>query len=325
MPGINSMSYKIVFLGSPKVGKSSLIQRFHENTFNPYYIQAAVAVNFAVKDLKIFEQTFHLQLWDMTGQNKTANLELYYKSSHALILVFDLSEEQSLEGLSGRYNDFKSFSPDAVLTLVGTKKDLGKNIDQSKIDEFMAYHKITRYFEASAKTGENVQAIFESIVDRILQKKTAAEQAILKSKYDIEQSQASMKQEQLSRNRNCLTITLKNYIDKIESNKKENGDINFEYDFWLFSETRGINRRVNYLIAKSLHRSLESTEDSIKSIVDNIPTIRATIVRNHQAFFSSYIERGINSPTLNEIISTANQIIEDEKVLVNIEDIKFEL
>ena len=57
---------KIVVLGDMNVGKSSLIKRLVNNTFN-YEYKATIGVDFEVVKYNILQKVFNLQIWDTAG------------------------------------------------------------------------------------------------------------------------------------------------------------------------------------------------------------------------------------------------------------------
>ena len=72
------MKYKIVFLGDQSVGKTSLILRFTQDTFDGNYqvkfilksnneIQATIGIDFLSKTMYVDEKMVRLQLWDTAG------------------------------------------------------------------------------------------------------------------------------------------------------------------------------------------------------------------------------------------------------------------
>ena len=58
---------KVVLLGDPAVGKSSLIRRFVKGSFESSY-QATIGTNILAKEVKVSnELTILLQVWDIAG------------------------------------------------------------------------------------------------------------------------------------------------------------------------------------------------------------------------------------------------------------------
>ena len=60
-------NFKIVLIGNPEVGKTSLVHKFVMNQFKQNYI-ATIGVNIMIKDLEIDKQQVQLSIWDVGGQ-----------------------------------------------------------------------------------------------------------------------------------------------------------------------------------------------------------------------------------------------------------------
>ncbi|CAD6187547.1 unnamed protein product [Caenorhabditis auriculariae] len=61
------VSYKILVIGDPGTGKTSIIRRFVHNVFTANY-KATIGVDFALKVLALDENSVvHLQIWDISG------------------------------------------------------------------------------------------------------------------------------------------------------------------------------------------------------------------------------------------------------------------
>lgn len=57
---------KVLVIGNSFSGKTSFVNRFIHNKFDPNY-KATVACDFSLKILKIEENEIRLQLWDLVG------------------------------------------------------------------------------------------------------------------------------------------------------------------------------------------------------------------------------------------------------------------
>lgn len=86
---------KIVLVGNQAVGKSSIFARFNDKKFADTYL-TTVGVDFRFQILKIDGNVCKLQIWDTAGQERfRAITSAYYKGSHAVIVVYDLTDENS--------------------------------------------------------------------------------------------------------------------------------------------------------------------------------------------------------------------------------------
>ncbi len=163
--------FKIVVIGDGAVGKTSLIARFAEKTFQAEY-KPTLGTNIVIKELKLDNNSVKLLLWDIAGQAKWRDVRhLYYKGAQGCILVFDCTRATTFESIPAWFKDLIKFSGDIPRILLANKIDLtdirkiSKDQAQESADELNA-----AYFETSAKDGTQVNDAFEKISSKILQK-----------------------------------------------------------------------------------------------------------------------------------------------------------
>ena len=87
--------FKIVIVGSQGVGKSAIFLRFSDNYYFENYT-ATIGVDFKFRTLEVDHSQCKLQIWDTAGQERFKTItSAYYKGSHAIIIVYDLSNKES--------------------------------------------------------------------------------------------------------------------------------------------------------------------------------------------------------------------------------------
>ena len=188
-PGINyEYLLKYIIIGDAAVGKSNLLLRFAQNDFKNEY-QLTIGVEFGAKNIDINNKKFRLQIWDTAGQvNYRSITRAYYKNSVCAILVYDISNRDSFDHISNWIEDCLAQSPKTVfMVLVGNKSDLNDNRKVSfQEGQDMARNNNMMFFETSAKTGENVEKIFEDSAKEISNK-------INQGYYDLESDVSGIK------------------------------------------------------------------------------------------------------------------------------------
>ena len=156
--------YKIIFLGDQFVGKSSILNRFYQDKFEPDY-QATIGLDFHSKNVNIKGTTVRLLLYDTAGQEKFKSLiPMYIRDANIIIVVYDISNKDTFLHTEHWVHETKDLKrEDAIFVLVGNKIDLDdKRVVQTKDAEEFAREKGFLFYEVSAKTGEQVQELFET-------------------------------------------------------------------------------------------------------------------------------------------------------------------
>jgi small GTP-binding protein len=163
--------FKIILIGDQNIGKTSLITRYISKCFSENYI-CTIGVDFMMKSITFDDQTIKLQIWDTAGMEKYRQItSSYYKGAQASIICFDLTNRSTFDSISKWYSDFSKFSNplfDKTVILVGNKSDL----INERVVSFQEIQNVCNmnnfvYYEASAKTGENVDCIFQDLAQRL--------------------------------------------------------------------------------------------------------------------------------------------------------------
>ena len=156
--------YKIIFLGDQYVGKSSILNRFYQDKFEPDY-QATIGLDFHSKNVSINGTNVRLLLYDTAGQEKFKSLiPMYIRDANIIIVVYDITSKDSFVHTDHWVNETKDLKrEDAIFVLVGNKIDLeDKRVLETKEAENFANEKGFLFYEVSAKSGQGIQELFEN-------------------------------------------------------------------------------------------------------------------------------------------------------------------
>ena len=169
----NSISVKVVMIGSVGVGKSSIIARYVRNLFNEKN-EPTIGANFSTKELLYNEKRVILNIWDTAGQEKFRSMgRLFYKNANIIVMVYDITKQDSFDDIKNYwYKDVKENGENyKVIGIVGNKIDLyeKEEIDNKQIKEFIEQinnDKKTKITEkkVSCLNGVNINELFNDLV-----------------------------------------------------------------------------------------------------------------------------------------------------------------
>ncbi|KAI6234519.1 Ras-related protein Rab-18 [Aphelenchoides fujianensis] len=162
---------KILIVGESGVGKSSLMLRFVDDTFDPE-LAATIGVDFRVTTMNIDGNVVKLAIWDTAGQERFRTLTpSYYRGGQGIVCVYDVSNRATFDRLEHWILETETYCTknDAVKILVGNKIDSPHR--EVSYDEGMQFARKNKmlFIEASAKTADGVRMAFEELIEKILQ------------------------------------------------------------------------------------------------------------------------------------------------------------
>ena len=165
--------FKLVVVGDPGVGKTSIILRFTDNAFLRTYIPTlGVSINEKIFDAE--SGVIEMILWDIAGQAKFQTMRRhFYQGSEAILLIFDLTNRLSFTSIKNWYNDvmknMEKHHHKMVGYIFGNKSDLTE-VRKVRLAEALALAKELnlKYIETSALTGSNVEYAFYDIADQVV-------------------------------------------------------------------------------------------------------------------------------------------------------------
>jgi len=161
--------YKLVFLGDESVGKTSMITRFMYDHFDDTY-QATIGIDFLSKTMYLEDRVLRLQLWDTAGQERFRSLiPSYIRDSAVAIVVYDITNKTSFLNTHKWIEDVREErGHDVVIMLVANKIDLNDHRQVTKSEgEEKATQLGVMFMETSAKSGENIKALFRKVATNL--------------------------------------------------------------------------------------------------------------------------------------------------------------
>ncbi len=168
------LAFKMCIFGDSGVGKSSLINRYITAKFD-HDLKSTLGAAILMKFIETETMKITLQVWDFAGEDKFSSLlPSYAKGSSAAIFMCDISKRDSIVNIDKwllKFHEGSNISnPKFPVIIVGGKLDLEehRSLNKKDIETFITVMEEFDYIECSSKTGENVDLLFQTIVDKML-------------------------------------------------------------------------------------------------------------------------------------------------------------
>ena len=159
---------KICMLGFFGVGKTSLVRRYVSSVYSDTYL-TTVGVKIDKKTVTVREQTLNLLLWDIAGADDISALRTsYLRGAAGYLLVADGTRPETLgaaQSMQGRVVSELGPVPFVVLL---NKHDLAGEWRISEHDVLELTRAGWTVYTTSARTGEGVEAAFQTLAERTL-------------------------------------------------------------------------------------------------------------------------------------------------------------
>ena len=157
------LTFKIIVIGDPGVGKSCLTGRAVKDIFDEKYV-ITLGFEFLTYTINIEDKVIKLQIWDTCGQEQYKSLiSNFYRNASLAMIVYSIDSRESFIHVNTWLKDVKLQShPDVKIILIGNKSDLESN-RQVSTDEARKYkeeNQLLYFSETSAKTGLNAKEAF---------------------------------------------------------------------------------------------------------------------------------------------------------------------
>ena len=304
-----SSFYRLIFIGDSKVGKTQIINKYNNSLYQEEYLPT-YCVDFQIKPIKINGKKVNIHCIDTLGSmDFTPNTgTLFIQKTDAFIYVFDLTSRESLYNLQDYINIIKTALTDSekiinekIIYFVGNKCDLVMYRQVEENEGRLEANKYgAKYMEVSAKTGINIDKLFNSIIQDITTKK---DEISINSNSIDSGGGGGVINTNINNNINNISI------NQNSSNKNTNTNIiNINNNI---NTNNAITNNISNQIFKNVNNNIINTNinNNIKPIITNNMNINSNIINTN-------IENNINT-NINNNVNTNTNLIENEKSGLN--------
>jgi small GTP-binding protein len=173
---------KVVLVGNPGVGKSTIFQRFKTGKFVPVeeLTHHDKEGQECYKEWIVSGTKRSMTLYDTAGVERHTQtmLPTYFRMAKAVILVYSIDNMESFGDIGSNWMDNSMSAGIGVqVVLVGNKVDLDRSeegeskraISQQRAMQYADSNDIEKsmVFEVSAKTGQGMQEMFDAVAQKV--------------------------------------------------------------------------------------------------------------------------------------------------------------
>ena len=160
---------KVLLLGDTSVGKTCLLKRYTEDTFQDAYLSTiGFDYKFKIVTLKSGKEV-KVQIWDTAGQERFRTIaKSYYRGAHGIILVFDVTNQKTFDNIRTWVNQIKEEASSKVcVILIANKIDSEERVVSKEDAAALAKNYELKLYESSAKENINVTEAFQDLIENI--------------------------------------------------------------------------------------------------------------------------------------------------------------
>ena len=170
-------AYKIVLIGDPEVGKTSIRRKYMGKSFRTDYLKT-LGADFAAQKVNIEGEVVLLTIWDLAGQSIFHGMRSsFYHGCKCALIVFDVTNTETMNNSLKWAEEATQYAKDSLqeIYLIGNKIDLEdlRVVKQENIgDTAQKIQQITKFspkiYETSALTGTNINELFEHMSRKLI-------------------------------------------------------------------------------------------------------------------------------------------------------------
>ena len=163
--------FTLVIIGDTAAGKSSVLLRMNKDKFLENHV-STIGFDCFVQEVQKKNILYTFKIWDTAGQERFTSLGTkYFKSANGIIFVYDVTDRNSFLNIR-KWAGIVEKATKRDLTcylLLGNKCDLeDKKVVTPEEGEELAKELEMKFYETSAKTGENIDSSFNYLFNQVI-------------------------------------------------------------------------------------------------------------------------------------------------------------
>jgi len=175
------MTTKICLVGDSVVGKTSLIRRYVFDEFDDRYL-STLGTKVITRKMVLSYPELELQvdvklvIFDVIGEKSFRPLlrDAFFQGANGLMAVCDATRGETLDSLEDWTRNAYEVTGKVPVHLMANKMDLKDDVVVSESEISKASRVLDSPYDfTSAKTGENVEKVFELVVQRMVNRAIA--------------------------------------------------------------------------------------------------------------------------------------------------------
>ncbi|MEM9119214.1 MAG: COR domain-containing protein [Cyanobacteria bacterium P01_F01_bin.56] len=157
---------KVLLVGEAKVGKTSLVKRLIDNTFDPQEGMTE-GINIREWPIEAKGQTVKLNVWDFGGQEIMHATHQFFLTKRSLyVLVLSARQDETANRIEYWLKIIRSFGGHSPIIVVGNQVDQ-KSLDIDRRGLKKKYPNIVGFIETSCESGQGIDKLRRTIQKQI--------------------------------------------------------------------------------------------------------------------------------------------------------------
>jgi Ras-related protein Rab-5C len=164
-PSARDSPSKVVLVGDSGGGKTSIAYFYAKSSAA---IKPTITANSVHCTERVGDREVHFELWDTAGQESYKCLvPVYARGAVLALVVFDRASHDAFENLGYWAEFLKSDVAIENFLVVGNKSDLAPAVTTQDAGDWARLMN-AEYVETSAKTGANIDVLFQKVARRVI-------------------------------------------------------------------------------------------------------------------------------------------------------------